>query len=77
MQKRTKRPLPVDVPRLGPPTNLRPAGAHTDKRKRSRAEEKAALRKAAFDSTPVRLSRFDHLHDRARLGDCLPRLTEP
>ncbi|MDQ2907948.1 MAG: hypothetical protein M3R44_01190, partial [Candidatus Eremiobacteraeota bacterium] len=49
MQKRRKRPLPVDVPRLGPPTNLRPAGAHADKRRKSRAEEKAALRQAAFD----------------------------
>ncbi len=49
MRKRLKRLLPVDVPRLGPPTNLRPAGAHTDKRRKTRAEEKAALRKAAFD----------------------------
>jgi len=45
MQKRTKRLLPADVPRLGPPTNLRPGGAHTDKRRKSRAQEKAALRK--------------------------------
>jgi hypothetical protein len=41
-------PLPV-VPRLGPPENLRPAGPHGDKRRRSRAAEKAALSKAAFD----------------------------
>ena len=49
MAKRTKRLPPVEVPRLGPPVNLRPAGAHTDKRRKSRAEEKAALRKAAFE----------------------------
>jgi hypothetical protein len=41
-------PVPV-VPRLGPPENLRPAGTHADKRRRPRAEEKAALSKAAFD----------------------------
>lgn len=51
MQKRTERPEPVEVPRLGPPVNLRPAGAHKDKRRKPRAEEKAALRKAAFDVT--------------------------
>ena len=49
MPKGTKRLPPVEVPRLGPPVNLRPAGAHTDKRRKTRAEEKAALRKAAFD----------------------------
>ncbi|MBC5824582.1 MAG: hypothetical protein GIX02_07050 [Candidatus Eremiobacteraeota bacterium] len=53
MRKRTKRLLPVNVPRLGPPTNLRPAGAHTDKRRKTRAEEKAALRKAVFYYGPV------------------------
>ncbi len=41
-------PAPI-VPRLGPPENLRPAGPHADKRRRSRAQEKAALAKAAFD----------------------------
>jgi hypothetical protein len=45
-----KRKPGAIVPRLGPPVNLRPAGAHEDKRKRTRAEEtKAALREAAFD----------------------------
>lgn len=50
MPKRTPQLPPLeDVPRLGPPTNLRPAGAHKDERRKTRAEEKAALRKAAFD----------------------------
>jgi hypothetical protein len=50
MAKRPKRkPAAPLVPRLGPPENLRPAGTHRDKRRRTRAEEKAALRKAAFD----------------------------
>ena len=40
------------VPRLGPPENLRPAGPHTDKRRRTRAQEKAALSKGAFDVHP-------------------------
>jgi hypothetical protein len=44
-----RKPVAI-VPRLGPPVNLRPAGTHEDKRKRTRAEEtKAALREAAFD----------------------------
>jgi hypothetical protein len=48
MRKRRKLP---PVPRLGPPTNLRPAGAHVDKRRESRQELKAALKKleAAFE----------------------------
>ena len=49
MPKRSKRLPPVEVPRLGPPVNLRPAGAHTDKRRKTRAEETAALRTAAFE----------------------------
>jgi hypothetical protein len=52
MAKRRKldaKPEALLVPRLGPPTNLRPAGPHIDKRRRSRAKEKAALMKAAFD----------------------------
>ena len=39
----------VTVPRLGPPVNLRPAGAHTDRRRTKRSADKAALNKAAFD----------------------------
>lgn len=45
-------PIVPIVPRLGPPENLRPAGPHTDRRRRSRAAEKAALSKAAFDVRP-------------------------
>ena len=49
MAKKRKRVRQL-VPRLGPPVNLRPAGAHDDKRKRTRAEEmKAALQEAAFE----------------------------
>jgi hypothetical protein len=46
-----KRVKPKTVPRLGPATNLRPGGPHADKRRESRAQMKAALRKAgaAFD----------------------------
>jgi|GEM_PF-1910890 len=39
----------ITVPRLGPPVNLRPAGAHTDRRRTKRSVDKAALNKAAFD----------------------------
>jgi hypothetical protein len=50
MPKKRKRKKSV-VPRLGPPTNLRPAGAHKDKRKKARTElERAALAdEAAFE----------------------------
>jgi hypothetical protein len=46
-----KRKRKSVVPRLGPPTNLRPAGAHKDKRKKARTElERAALAdEAAFE----------------------------
>lgn len=49
MAKPTKQPELVVVPRLGPPTNLRPGGAHENKKRPNRAHEKAALRRAAFD----------------------------
>lgn len=55
MAKRRKpaaTPAAPLVPPLGPPVNLRPAGPHVDKRRRSRAKEKAALLKAAFDVPP-------------------------
>ena len=52
MGQRSKRaPASPAVPRLGPPENLRPAGLHRDKRRQTRAEVKAALRKAAFESS--------------------------
>jgi len=49
-KKKTKRRVAL-VPPKGPPVNLRPAGAHEDKRRKTRAElEKAALEEeAAFD----------------------------
>ena len=34
---------PKLVPRLGPPVNLRPGGAHKEKRRKARAEEKRAV----------------------------------
>jgi hypothetical protein len=46
--RKAEPPSPL-VPRLGPPENLRPAGTHRDKRRKTRAEEKAALRRAAFE----------------------------
>jgi hypothetical protein len=55
-KRRKKKPAVPLVPRLGPPENLRPAGAHKDKRRRSRAEEKAELQRgttAAGESDPV------------------------
>jgi hypothetical protein len=39
-----KRKRKTATPRLGPATNLRPAGAHKDKRKKTRAQlEREAL----------------------------------
>ncbi len=44
-KKRRRTPI---VPRLGPPVNLRPAGAHGDKRRKNRGEAlRAALRQEA------------------------------
>ncbi len=40
---------PKLVPRLGPPVNLRPAGAHKEKRRKPRAEEK---RDALMEDVP-------------------------
>ena len=53
MPKRRKPAIPKPderiVPRQGPPVNLRPGGAHKDRRRTTRAEMKAALRRAAFE----------------------------
>ncbi len=53
MKRKRKRIEPpavaVELGRLGPPTNLRPAGAFRDRRRTTRAAHKAALNKAAFD----------------------------
>lgn len=49
--KKRKR-IALLVPRLGPPINLRPAGAHADAKIYDRAKIKAALRaesKRGFD----------------------------
>lgn len=35
----------VNIGRLGPATNLRPAGAHHDKRRKPRAAQKVAVRR--------------------------------
>lgn len=51
MAKR-KRRKPNLVPRLGPPTNLRPAGAHESLRRYNRRRMKAALRREAESGFP-------------------------
>ena len=46
MKKRKRRRIAETiVPRLGPPTNLRPAGAHESARHYNRKKHKAALRR--------------------------------
>jgi hypothetical protein len=49
MAKRKKRRAPKIVPRLGPATNLRPAGAHKDEKTYDRKKNKATLRREAED----------------------------
>jgi hypothetical protein len=53
MKRKSKQTEPpavaVPIGRLGPPRNLRPAGAFRDRRHTTRAADKAALNKAAFD----------------------------
>jgi hypothetical protein len=50
MAKRRKRTSAL-VPRLGPPVNLRPAGVHGDRRRKTRSDlEQAALREEAASS---------------------------
>ena len=44
MAKKKRRKL---VPRMGPPTNLRPAGAHESLKRYNRRKMKAALRREA------------------------------
>lgn len=44
MPKRAKKKRGAIVPPMGPPTNLRPAGVHEDKGRKTRADiKKAAL----------------------------------
>jgi len=52
-KKKARRKMPL-VPRRGPPSNLRPAGAHADKRRHKRSDVKDALR-AAIDEAEVEL----------------------
>jgi len=47
--KRKHHREPNLVPRLGPATNLRPAGAHEDKKHYDRKKIKAVLRREAED----------------------------
>jgi len=50
MTKKSRRHRePALVPRLGPATNLRPAGAHDDKKHYDRKKIKAVLRREAED----------------------------
>ena len=54
MAKKKRRRLLKLTPRLGPATNLRPAGAHESLKLYDRKREKAALRREAesgFDVT--------------------------
>lgn len=49
MAKRKRRRTVAIVPRLGPATNLRPAGAHENKKLYNRKKIKAVLRQQAED----------------------------
>lgn len=49
-KKRRKAKL---VPRLGPPLNLRPAGAHESKKRYNRKRHKAALERYVEDGFAV------------------------
>lgn len=44
-KKKRRRKTPTLVPRLGPATNLRPAGAHESIKRYNRKKLKAALRR--------------------------------
>ncbi|MFI5234026.1 MAG: hypothetical protein ACHQSE_16145 [Gemmatimonadales bacterium] len=55
-KKRKRHREPNLVPRLGPATNLRPAGAHEDKKHYDRKKIKAVLRREpedGFDNSAV------------------------
>ena len=49
-KKKRRRKVSVLVPRLGPPTNLRPAGAHESLKRYNRKKLKAALRQEEDES---------------------------
>jgi hypothetical protein len=48
-KRRKKRPV---IPRLGPATNLRPAGAHEARKRYNRRKSKAALQRAVENLDP-------------------------
>jgi len=48
MNKKKRRKIAALVGRLGPATNLRPAGAHESLKKYNRRRAKAALRREAL-----------------------------
>ena len=52
MAKKRRRRRVALVPRLGPPQNLRPAGAHATGKRYDRKREKAALRREAESGFP-------------------------
>lgn len=55
MAKKRRRTRALLMPRLGPPTNLRPAGAHETLKRYNRKRTKAALLREAqsgFDFNP-------------------------
>ena len=54
--KKRQRKRAALMPRLGPPTNLRPAGAHESLKRYNRKRQKAALQRDAQ-------SGFDHNAD--------------
>lgn len=55
-RKKLKKKL---VPRLGPATNLRPAGAHESMKLYNRKRAKAALRKDAESGFPISETNYD------------------
>lgn len=58
MARRRRKRL-VLVPRLGPPRNLRPGGAHTPRTVYRRTQEKAALRREIAAGGFARFRRTD------------------
>ncbi len=48
-KKRKHEIVAIDIGRLGPAENLRPAGAHKDRRRIARSKIKVALKKEPLD----------------------------
>ena len=70
MAKKKGRTPPKIVPRRGPPSNLRPAGAHDDETVYDRKKAKAALRQEVAESG------FPVSRESAR-GGCAPESSRP